>query len=244
MIGNSHAGAVRQALVHDAERYPHTFDFFVQTGGNSPKLEQRDGCLYAAAGTPLIGAAKGEVQEKFDPAACEAVLFVAMGLAAHRLALRKHLLNTFLHAGFAAQPYRDHQSVSGEVLARMIEHRLLTQPSMASLRLVRSVFAGPLVVVTTPVPGPNLDVAPVQCDLPQQYGPGLTAFMSWYVDQQVRVIAAEADRLGAMILPPPEAFLAAGATSDEFCSRDRWHMVGAYGHLILADALRLIGAQA
>jgi hypothetical protein len=244
VIGNSHAGAVKQALAHDASRYPHTFDFFVQTGGNAPKLELRDGCLYPADGASLVGAARGETHAKFDPASCDAILFVALGLAAHRQLLANHLLNNFLHAGFAAQPYQDHQSVSGDVLALMIERRLLTQPSTTSLQLTRSVFAGPLVIVTTPLPGSGLEGGQFPCDLPAQYGPRLNAFLSWYFYQQVRVIAAQADRLGAMILPPPEEFLVAGVTPDEFCSRDRWHMSRAYGHIILADALRLIGAQA
>lgn len=243
VIGNSHAGAVKQALTHDATRYPHDFDFFVQTGGNAPRLERRDNRLYPISGTTLTGFGKDELREEVDPASYDAILFVSAGLPAHRLQFRQHLFNSVLHAGFAVQSYKGHQSVSGDVFALMIAHRLLTQPTMDSLRLIRGLFAGPLVIVTTPVPGPNLDVAPTQCDLPQQYGPNLNAFMSWYFDQQVRVIAAEADRLGAMILPPPEAFLAAGVTPDEFCSRDRWHMMHDYGHLILADALRLLDRQ-
>ena len=46
-----------------------------------------------------------------------------------------------------------------------------------------------------------------------------------------------------MILPPPAAFLTAGVTPDEFCSPERWHMGRDYGHLMLADAVRLLDGK-
>lgn len=243
IVGNSHAGAFRQALLHDADRYPHTFDFFIQTGGDAPRLEQRDNRLHPLVGANPMSLGKGYFRDGFDPKQYDAILFVALGLPAKRMAFGKHLLNNFLHAGFAAQPYRDHQSVSGEVFALMMAHRLLTQHSMKSMQLVRSLFAGPLVIVTSPVPGAVSDDGK-PCDLPAQYGARLPAFMSWYFNEQIRVIAAEADRVGAMILSPPAAFIAAGASPGELCSRDRWHMIRDYGHLMLANAVRLLDGKA
>lgn len=243
IIGNSHAGAFRQALLHDADRYPHTFDFFIQTGGDAPKLEQRDNLLHPLVGANPMSLGKGYFRDGFDPRHYDAVLFVALGLPAKRMAFAKHLLNNFVHAGFAAQPYKDHQSVSGEVLALMMAYRLLTQPSMTSMQLVRSMFAGPLVIVTSPLPGASVGEGRFICDLPAQYGARLTDFMSWYYSQQIRIIAEEADRLGAMILSPPAAFLAAGVTPDEFCLPERWHMGREYGHLMIADALRLLDGK-
>lgn len=243
IIGNSHAGAFKQALMHEAERYPHSFDFFIQRGGDAPRLERRDNRLYPVAGPNQMSLSQGEFHDGFDPTPYDAVLFVSAGLPAQRRAYRKHLLNNFVHAGFAAQPYENHQSVSGEVLALMIAQRLLMQPSMKSLPLVRSVFAGPLVIVTSPLPGSGLDEGRIACDLPAQYGSRLPDFMSWYYNAQIGVIAEEAARLGAMILPPPPAFLAAGVTPDEFCSPERWHMGRDYGHLMLAEALRLLDGK-
>ena len=243
IIGNSHAGAFKQALMHEPERYPHTFDFYIQRGGDAPRLELRDNRLHPVAGPNPMSLSPGDFHGGFDPTPYEAVLFVSAGLPAQRKMYRKHLLNNFVHAGFAAQPYQNHQSVSGEVLALMMAHRLLQQPSMRSLQLVRSVFAGRLVIVTSPLPGSGLGEGRFVCDLPAQYGARLTDFMSWYYSQQIRIISAEADRLEAMILPPPAPFLAAGVTPDEFCSPERWHMGRDYGHLMIADAVRLLDGK-
>lgn len=242
VIGNSHAGALKRALDRIAQP-SHTFDFLAQVGGLGPRLEIRNGRVFAASAMARPDQAfLGDHQDGVDLASCDAVLFAAAGLPAHLARIKRDPLNNLLHAGFAKRPVSGRQSVSGAVMAMALEHTLLAMPAMAGIRLIRSVFSGPLVVIARPLPGRGIDATPDPSDLPLQYGAQLDAFMTWYYREQTRVITNETRLIGAACLPPPEDILLAGHMPERYCGIDPWHANADYGEITLDRALKLIGA--
>lgn len=145
-----------------------------------------------------------------------------------------------LHAGFAECPLPGVQSVSGAVMACALEACLLGLPQVRALHVIRSVFAGPLVVAIRPLPARSFDATPDPSDLPAKYKDNLPAFMTWYYREQIRVISGVAKSIGAVCLPPPEEFLRAGFTPERFCPYEPWHANADYGEIMLHAALQLI----
>jgi hypothetical protein len=243
IVGNSHAGALKQATTTRAftQKHSHSFEFLVDPGGSAPRIEVRDGELFRIEGerSPRASATPGKV----NPATCDAIFFCAAGLPAHRIGKPHHPLSSMVHAGFAPAPYKTHQSVSGEVLALSLERRLRELPNIQAFRIIRSVFAGPIVIFTLPMPSPRIDEGPAgeASDLPQQYGENVLPFIRWYYGLQARIIHEEARPLGAHVLLPPEPHREAGFTPEEFCLPDGWHMNVAYGRMMLDRAFALLG---
>lgn len=240
IVGNSHAGALKRAL-NRASRPTHDFDVFAQRGGGGPRLEVKDGRVFAIEGRGGFDQGiLGDLTHGLDLAPFDAVLFAAAGLAAHFTESVSHPLNNMLHAGFAKSPLAGRPSLSGAIMSASLERCLLTTANMQALRVIRSVFAGPLVIITCPLPARHFDTAAKSSDLPAQYGDRLAEFMTWYYREQIRVIANEARALGAACVPPPEEFMAAGFTPDRYCSRDPWHCNADYGDITLDRALQLL----
>lgn len=242
VVGNSHAGALKRAL-RRSDRTPHTFDFFVQPGGGGPQLEIRDGRAFMNGPRKQSDwATIGSIEDGLDIGLFDAVIFASGGLPAHRKHFGRHLLNNVVHAGFAETPQPGRQSVSSTVMSLALQRWLLDLGGTRSLRLIRSVFSGPMIVLMCPLPGRHLDKTKSPSDLPTRYGHRLEAFLTWYYREQISVIANEAQAIGAACQPPPEEFLLAGFTPDQFSAHDPWHANEAYGDLQIDNALRLLGA--
>ena len=240
VVGNSHATAVRRDARARASEGSHTFEFLVDPGGVAPRIEVRDGKLVRVE--RKWAAQAGELPGRVNPAVCDAIIFAAAGLPAHRIGWPNHPLNYLLHAGFAAAPYASHQSVTGEVLALALQRRLQELPNIQALRIVRSVFGGPIVIFTAPMPSSRIKVGQpeIASDLSVQYGENLLTFIRWYYDVQTKFICEEARAIDAHALLPPEPYRKAGFTPEEFCIRDGWHMNEAYWRIMLDQALDLL----
>lgn len=245
VIGNSHAAALRSALAVDDSAAGAHIDFFVMPGGTGPHLHAEANRLFPAPSkkdktfTTIPGAAS----DGLDLANVDAVLISAAGLPSHRNGDPGHILNQLALASLVQNQTTTRQPVSEAVMASAMESALNTSPNFEAIRLVRSVFAGRLIIQVCPLPTRAIAAYKVEgergSDLAAQYGDRVWQFLHWYYRQQVSIIRACAETLGAHIITPDDSFFEAGQTPSKYGTPDPWHMNTAYGRLVLKQALAL-----
>lgn len=245
VVGNSHAGALKTALaVEDSAAGAH-IDFFVMPGGSGPHLHAEANRLLPAPSKKekTFTTIPGAVSDGLDLGAFDAVLISAAGLPSHRNGDPGHILNQLALASLVQGQTTNRQPVSEHVMASAMESALQASPNFEAIGLVRSVFAGRLIIQVCPLPTRAIAAYKVAgergSDLTSQYGDRVWPFLSWYYRQQVSIIRACAEPLGAHIIAPDDSFLEAGQTPSRYGTPDPWHMNTAYGRLMLQQALAL-----
>lgn len=243
VVGNSHAAALKSALAVDAAAVGVHADFFAMPGGSGPHLHARDGRLFPSSvmREKLFTTVAHAAEEGLDLGAFDAVMICAAGLPSHRNSDANHVLNRLALAALAHDAVGDRQPVSEAVMLRTMETVLHASPNFEAIRLVRSVYSGPIIVQVCPMPTRAIAAYKVEgergSNLAAQYGDRVWSFLSWYYREQSRLISAFAQLLDARTIPLEETFLGTGFTPGKYGTPDPWHMNTAYGRLVLKGAL-------
>lgn len=243
IVGNSHAAAFKSALAADDRAAGVSVDFFVMPGGTGPHLYKESASLFPdpLKKDKVFSTISGAITDGLNLASFDAVMLCAAGLPSHRNGDPDHILSRLALGSVVHAPAWGRQIVSEAVMASAMESALHASPNFASIRLIRSVFSGPLIVQVCPLPTRALAAYKPEgekgSNLAMLYGDRVWSFLSWYYRGQVRLISAFADSLGASMIPPEDGFLDAGFTPGKYGTPDPWHMNTAYGRLILKRAL-------
>lgn len=245
VIGNSHAAALRSALAADGSAAGAHVDFFVMPGGSGPHLHAEANRLFPAPSQKekTFATIAGAVSDGLDLGVFDAVLLSAAGLPSHRNGDPGHILNQLALASLVQGQTTNRQPVSEHVMASAMTSVLQASPNFEAIRLVRSVFAGQVIIQVCPMPTRAIAAYKVEgergSDLASQYGDRVWSFLSWYYRQQISIIRACAETIGAQVVSPNDSFLEAGQTPSKYGTPDPWHMNTAYGRLVLHQALGL-----
>ena len=248
VVGNSHAGALKSALAVDDSAAGVHVDFFAMPGGSGPHLHAEGARLFPAPSRKdkVYSTIPGAVADGLDLADFDAVMICAAGLPSHRNGDAGHILSQMALGSLISDANANRQLVSEGVMTSAMESVLHASPNFEAIRLIRSVFSGPILIQVCPLPTRALIAYRPESEkgsnLGQQYGDRVWAFLSWYYRRQISIISAYAESLGARVIAPDDSFIEAGFTSNRYGSPDPWHMNTAYGRLTLKQALAALGA--
>lgn len=248
VVGNSHAGALRSALAVDDSAVGVQVDFFAMPGGAGPHLRAEGGRLFPALlkTDKVFSTIPGAVADGLDLAGFDAVMMCAAGLPSHRNGDTGHILSQMALGSLIHDTNANRQLVSEDVMTSAMESVLHASPNFEALRLIRSVFSGPVLIQVCPLPTRALIAYRPEgergSNLSAQYGDRVWSFLSWYYRAQISIISAFAGSLGARVIAPDEDFVDAGFTPSKYGSPDPWHMNTAYGRLTLKQALAAFGS--
>lgn len=124
-------------------------------------------------------------------------------------------------------------------MSQCVAGALLRSPNIGNLALLRSIFEGPILAVTSPPPSDLLLTEP-RSDLPTQYGDNLNRFLSWYFRTQIAVIESAAREADVLTLSPPEEIVAGGLMPEIYRHDTTWHANPAYGEMMMRRALVML----
>lgn len=250
VVGNSHAAALKSALAVEPAAAGVHVDFFVMPGGTGPHLQAEGSRLFAAPGKrdKLFSTIPAAAVDGLDLAGFDAVLVSAVGLPSHRNGAPGHILNRFALGSWVEDGGAGCQPVSEDVMTRAIDGALRASPGFEAIRLMRSVFAGQIILQVCPLPTRAIAAYQVASEkgsnLAAQYGDRVWAFLSWYYRRQIDLVRAHADTVDAHVLPPDESFVEAGFTPSKYKTPDPWHMNTGYGRLVLTQAFAALSSSA
>ena len=227
VVGNSHAAALKGALAAHDSAAGVSVDFFVMPGGAGPHLytESATACFpIRSKKDKVVLHHPRRIVDGLDLASFDAVMICAAGLSfpsqrrSQTTSSSRLALGAMVHA-----PER-----------RIVQTRLRgcpwqapwkglcnASPNFASIRLIRSVFSGPITIQVCPCqparsPPTRASEGEKGSNLAMLYGDRVWPFLSWYYRRQVNLISAFADSLGsASVIPPEESFLDAGFTPQQ-----------------------------
>lgn len=250
VVGNSHAAALKRALAVEPAAAGAHVDFFVMPGGSGPHLHAEGGRLFAGPdkSDKLFSTIPAAAEDGLDPAIFNAVIVSAVGLPSHRNGAPAHILNRFALGSLAEDRGAGRQLISEAMMIREMDNALQASPGFEAIQLIRSVFAGQILLQVCPLPTRAIAAYQVAGDkgsnLAAQYGDSVWAFLSWYYRRQIDLIQACADTLDARILPPDDSFIEAGFTPNTYRTPDPWHMNTGYGRLVWKQALAALTSSA
>lgn len=240
IVGNSQAGALKRAIGTKRRYAGCDFDVHLLAGGLGPHLKVENGRLYPEVVRNRFFCTVPDADAAgVDLSGYDGVLYASAGLTSHRKTSRWALLNQLMLSSMAKKPYRGHQMVSEEVMAQSVENALYVTPGFKGVGLIRSIYDGPIVIMTWPLPARHFDKPENGSDLPKQYGKKVGEFLSWYYRAQIRALNKYAETIDARVLPPPRAILEAGFTPEEYAGPEAWHMNKEYGEMMLTRAVRM-----
>lgn len=244
IYGNSHVSALKEAMDHREKIDGVDVEFYAVPGGRGPNIALHNGRLKPKRPKAIVqSTVSGAEAAGLELAMFDVIVFCGLGLPAHKAKADGHLLNHLKLARFASNPSSGRQLVSEAVMAMCIDQDLREAPGSQGFRLVRSAFPGRLLAITRPLPTRRLFTPrdSTASDLPDQYGDQVGDFLAWYFAKQNESARSIAVDLDAQVVTPPEPFLHAGFTPDEYGSSEAWHMNKFYGQLMLDRTLAVLG---
>lgn len=248
VVGNSHAAALKNALAgDDGAAAAARFDFFVMPGGSGPHLHAEGGRLLPAPfrKDKVFSTIPGAAVEGLDLGIFDAVMICAAGLPSHRNGSPEHILNQMALGSLVGDWNPNRQVVSEDVMTTAMESVMHDSPNLQAIRLIRSLYSGPIIIQVCPLPSRALvayrPASEKGSNLGSQYGDRVWSFLGWYYRRQISIISAFADASNARVISPDDSFVEAGFTPGRYKTPDPWHMSTAYGRLTLKQALAELG---
>lgn len=239
-VGNSHVAALLRSTRQKRFDGDHTFGHFVVPGGGGPRLRVENNRLFYVSMGLAASASQADIEVSgFDLNGYDAIIYCAAGLPAQRLQRPDHVLNQLVLGDLAPHGHGSHQVVSESVMSQCVAGALLRSPNIGNLALLRSIFEGPILAVTSPPPSDLLLTEP-RSDLPTQYGDNLNRFLSWYFRTQIAVIESAAREADVLTLSPPEEIVAGGLMPEIYRHDTTWHANPAYGEMMMRRALVML----
>ncbi len=232
VFGNSHVGAVRRAWDDNSSV---DVDFYAIPGGVGPHVKLEAGRIYPNDEKQPRSSIKGVEKRGLDLSRYDFIAFCSLGLGALRQKTpMDRILRQISLAEFTQPQSNETLPVSRAYMYKAVQNAVLGLSGAESLRVVRSVFDGP--IVCAPKPIPVLSAMEETHPLRRVYGGHVADFTTWFATAQSKIVNGFAETLGidAVGYPDP-AWVDAGGTPDQYAGRsdDPWHMNPAYGALVV-----------